>query len=138
MSDFFSANAETDLAIARIDEQIEQAQERARRASEVRQQIDALRGKAMSPRRELTVTVDAGGRLVAVDLTDDALRLSSRDLGLLIVETANAAQRQAGAQAVEVASEAFGENSGVVAHLRGEVEKPPPTAGPGDGTQLHY
>ncbi|MFF2054031.1 YbaB/EbfC family nucleoid-associated protein [Leifsonia sp. NPDC058194] len=143
MTDFFSADADADLAVARIEEQIAEAQERARRAGEVRQQIEALRGSATSPRRELTVTVDAGGRLLAVDLTDAAYRLAARDLGRLIVETANAAQRQAGAQAVAAASEAFGEESGIVAHLRDEVERARPAAsdgagGPGDGTQIHY
>lgn len=140
MSDFFSADADADLAVARIEEQIAQARERAERASEVRQRIDALRGTAVSPRRELTVTVDAGGRLVSVEVADAAFGLSARDLGRLIVETANAAQRQAGAKAVEVASEAFGEQSGIVAHLREEVEKAPPSArgGSGDGSHIHY
>jgi DNA-binding protein YbaB len=140
MSDFFSADADADLAVARIEEQIAEAQERARRASEVRQQIDAVRGSATSPRRELTVTVDASGRLVAVDVTEDALRLSPRDLGRLVVETANAAQRQAGAKAVEVASDAFGAESGIVAHLRDEVEKPPPAAADGSsgGSRIQY
>jgi hypothetical protein len=139
VSDFFSADADADRAVARIEEQIAEAQERARRATEVRQRIEALRGSATSPRRELTVTVDASGRLAAVDLTDAAYRLSPRDLGRLLVETANAAQRQAGAKALEVASEAFGADSGVVAHLREEVEKAPPAGeGAGDGTRIHY
>ncbi len=86
------------------------------------------------------MTVDASGRLVAVDLADAASRLAPRDLGRLIVETANAAQRQAGAKAVEVASEAFGAESGIVAHLRGEVERSaaPDAGGTGDGTRIEY
>ncbi|GAA0412503.1 YbaB/EbfC family nucleoid-associated protein [Leifsonia naganoensis] len=140
MTDFFSADADADLAVARIEEQIAEAQERARRAGEVRQEIDALRGSATSPRRELTVTVGASGRLVAVEVNDAAYRLSPRDLGRLIVETANAAQRQAGAKAVELASEAFGEESGIVAHLRDEVERStrPAAGGTGDGTRIQY
>ncbi len=140
MSDFFSADADADRAVRRIEEQVAEAQERARRAAEVRQGIDALRGVATSPRRELSVTVDASGRLVDVEVTDAAYRLSPRDLGRLIVETTRAAGRQAGAKAVELASEAFGAESGIVTHLRDEIER---SKGPGDGvlgdgTRIQY
>ncbi|MFX8437319.1 YbaB/EbfC family nucleoid-associated protein, partial [Acinetobacter baumannii] len=86
-------------------------QERAERAAELRRQIDAVRGVATSPRREVTVTGAASGRLAAVELTDAASPLPSRDLGRLIVHTANEAQRQAGEKALELASEAFGADS---------------------------
>lgn len=140
MSDFFSADADADRAVRRIEEQVAEAQERARRAAEVRQGIDALRGVATSPRRELSVTVDASGRLVDVEVTDAAYRLSPRDLGRLIVETASAAGRQAGAKAVELASEAFGAESGIVAHLRDEIERSTGPGGgvPSDGTRIQY
>lgn len=94
----------------------------------MRVEIEAIRGTAQSLRRELSVTVDAAGRLAAVDLTDAAYSLAPRELGSLIVDTANEAQRRAGEQALEIAADAFGEDSGVVAHLRAEIEKLPPSA----------
>ncbi|KJL36526.1 hypothetical protein RR49_01536 [Microbacterium ginsengisoli] len=128
VSDFFSADLDADLAIATVEQQIADAQERAERAAELRRQIDAVRGVATSPRREVTVTVDAAGRLAAVELTDAASHLPSRDLGRLIVHTANEAQRRAGEKALELASEAFGADSPTVAHLRGELDRPAPSA----------
>ena len=111
-----------DLLIERVQVQVEQAQERARAAQQMRAQVEAVRGKAYSPRRELAVTVDASGRLVDVELSDAAMDLRARDLSRLIVATAQAAQRDAGQQAVAMASEAFGDQSPVVARLRDELD----------------
>jgi hypothetical protein len=74
------------------------------------------------------VTVDAAGRLAGVELSDAAMELAPRALAQLLVETANAAQRDAGAKAVDIAAEAFGQESGVVDRLRAEVDKEPPSA----------
>jgi DNA-binding protein YbaB len=111
-----------DVLIARVQEQVAQAQERAQAAQQMRAEVEAVRGTATSPRRELTVTVDASGRLVNVDVSDAALDLRAKDLGRLIVETAAAAQRDAGAQAMAVASRAFGADSPVVSRLRAELD----------------
>ena len=128
VSDFFTAGADADAAIARIEQQIAAAQVQADRAREFQGEIDAVRGVARSPRREVQVTVDAAGRLAGVELSDAAMELAPRALAQLIVDTANAAQRDAGAKAVEIAAEAFGAESGIVDHLRAEVDKEPPSA----------
>lgn len=128
VSDFFAAGADADAAIARIEQQIADAQRHAERAREFQSEIENVRGVARSPRRELQVTVDASGRLAAIELSDAAMELTPRALSELIVATANAAQRDAGGKAVEIAAEAFGRESGVVAQLRAEVDKAPPSA----------
>ena len=71
--------------------------------------------------------MDAAGRLSAVEIADAAYDLEPRELGALIVATANAAQRRAGEQALQIAADAFGEESSVVAHLRAEVDRVPPS-----------
>jgi DNA-binding protein YbaB len=128
VSDFFAAGADADAAITRVEQQIEAAQRQAEKAREFQAQVEAVRGTARSPRREVEVTVDASGRLAAVDLADAAMDLRPRDLAALLVETANAAQRDAGTKALQIASEAFGAESGVVDHLRAELDKEPPSA----------
>ena len=120
---------DADLAITRVQQQIADAQERAVKAQEVQGRIEAIRATSTSPRRELSVTVDASGRLVAVDLSDDAYDLEPQELGELIVRTAGAAQGLAGAQAVEFAQEAFGEDSPLVDHLRSEISRIAPHEG---------
>ncbi|MFE1646752.1 YbaB/EbfC family nucleoid-associated protein [Microbacterium sp. P01] len=130
MSDFFSADIDADLAIERVQQQIADAQARAAKAQAMRSDIEAVRGVASSPRREVTITVDASGRLAGVELADSAYDLSARELGRLIVETSNDAQRKAGEQALALAAEAFGEDSSVVDHLRAELDKEPPSAEP--------
>jgi hypothetical protein len=57
-----------------------------------------------------------------MELSDAALDLRAKDLSRLIVTTAQAATRDAGQQATELAAAAFGEDSPVVARLRDEVE----------------
>ncbi|WP_051191869.1 YbaB/EbfC family nucleoid-associated protein [Microbacterium luticocti] len=111
-----------DVLIARVHDQVAAAQQRAQAAQQMRAQVEAVRGTASSPRRELSVTVDASGRLVDVELSDAALNLGARDLSRMIVSTAQAASRDAGQQAVDLAAAAFGDDSPVVARLRDEVQ----------------
>lgn len=125
MSDFFSADLDADLAIARVQQQIAEAKERAAKAQAMQADVQAIRGVATAPRKELTVTVDSGGRLLAVDVADAAYDLEPRDLGRLIVTTAEQARQKAGEQAIALASEAFGEDSGVVTRLRDEIDSKP-------------
>jgi hypothetical protein len=76
-----------DAAIARVEDQIRAAQERAERAGQVRQRLDGLRGQARSRRGEVTALADVSGRLLDLSIT----------------------------------AEAFGDESPVTEHLRGEL-----------------
>lgn len=92
--------------------------------------IDAVRAAATSPRREVSVTVDATGRLVGIRLADAAFELRPDALERVIVETAGDAQRLAGEQALEISRAAFGADSAIVERLAGEIERQSPPSQP--------
>ncbi|PKI89917.1 hypothetical protein CW368_12190 [Actinomycetales bacterium SN12] len=113
----------------RFAAQVEQAHRRAEAAVAARIEIQGVRERVVSPRGELSVVVDASGRLLDVGLTDAALRLTPGALSRLILEMAQKAQWAAGERAVQVAAEAFGEEDAAVAHLRGEIAQLAPEPG---------
>ncbi|MCY1715525.1 YbaB/EbfC family nucleoid-associated protein [Microbacterium sp. SL62] len=129
MADLFSSR-EAEAAIARIEQQVAEAQVRAAQAQQVQTDIDAVRASATSPRRDVTVTVDAAGRLAGIRLADAAYDLRTDALEQLIVETAGRAQRLAGEQALEISRAAFGADSPIVERLAGEIDREPPSAAP--------
>lgn len=129
MSDL-SSSREAEAAIARIEQQVAEAQLRAERAQQVQVDIDAVRAAATSPRREVSVTVDATGRLVGIRLADAAYELRPDALERVIVETAGDAQRLAGEQALEISRAAFGADSAIVERLAGEIERQSPPSQP--------
>lgn len=115
---------------ARIEQQVKDAERRAAQAVQVRDDIAAVRERAMSRGRDVAVTVDSSGRLADVKLTDAAFDRSPAALGALIVALAGDAQRAAGAKAVEIAADAFGEEDAAVEHLREEIAQlPDPSQG---------
>ncbi len=126
VTDLFSSR-EAEAAIARIEQQVAEAQVRATQAQQVQADIDAVRASATSPRREVTVTVDAAGRLAGIRLADAAYELRPDALEQLIVETAGRAQVLAGEQALEITRVAFGADSPIVGHLAGELDREPPS-----------
>ncbi|QCB94234.1 YbaB/EbfC family nucleoid-associated protein [Cellulomonas shaoxiangyii] len=121
---------DTDGLVARIEEQVAQAQENARRAEQVRDQFEQVRGRAASPHGEVRVTVETTGRMTALELADDALRLDARDLAALILETVATAQRQAATESIALVEGTFGAESGVAANLRSELARMAPPEDP--------
>ncbi|GAA3818917.1 YbaB/EbfC family nucleoid-associated protein [Cellulomonas soli] len=116
-----AAFMDPDEAIAKVARDIEAAQERAARAGELKAAIDRVRGSATSPRGEVQAQADASGRLTDLHLKDDALNLGADRLAVLVLETVQAATRDAGARAVATTEDAFGTDSPLTAHLRAEV-----------------
>jgi DNA-binding protein YbaB len=127
-----------EAAIARVTEQIAEAQQRAVQAEQVRVDIDALRERASSPRREVTVTVDASGRFTDLELTRDAMSLAPDALARLIIQTTARAQRAAGERAIQIAADTFGADSPAVEHLRGEVATRTPDRFGSDDEPIGY
>ncbi|WP_430868284.1 YbaB/EbfC family nucleoid-associated protein [Demequina aurantiaca] len=113
--------ANPDSAIAQVEAQIRQSQEQATKARELESQMKTLVGRASSPRREVTAAVSASGLLTELKITTDATALREDDLATLIKKIVNDAHRAIGAQAVQLAADAFGEDSGVTARLREEA-----------------
>jgi len=66
-------------------------------------------GRAESPRGEVEVSVGPNGALTGLRLTPAARRLEVDELARLILNTAAAAQRAAGAQVVGIMTEFVGE-----------------------------
>jgi hypothetical protein len=113
--------ANPDAAIAQVEAQIRQSQEQATKARALESQMKTLVGRASSPRREVTAAVSASGLLTELKITTDATALREDDLATLIKKVVNDAHRAIGAQAVQLAADAFGEDSGVTARLREEA-----------------
>lgn len=118
MTSFFD---DPDAAIERVQADIRAAQERAVKATEVKETLDRLRGRARSPRGEVTAEVDPSGQLVGLQLADDATEIVARDLSALILDTVRSAAQDAARQAVAVTADAFGDTSPVTTQLRDEL-----------------
>jgi DNA-binding protein YbaB len=110
-----------DAALARVQADIQAAQERAEQAAQFKDSVDRLRGRARSPRGEVTVEVDTSGQLVDLRLSDDATDIVARDLSALILETVRHAARDAAQQTLAVTAETFGEQSPITEQMRAEL-----------------
>jgi DNA-binding protein YbaB len=111
-----------DAVLARVEDQIRQAEANAAKAQQLESDMKSLVGRAVSPGREVTAAVSASGLLVEFELTERALEWDARTLARNVRDTVNAAHRKVGEQAVALAAEAFGEESPVTARLRVEAE----------------
>lgn len=111
-----------DESLSAVDQQIKDAQRQAETATTFRAQVGQVRGRATSQYGEVTAVTDTAGRLLDLQLTADALQRDPRELATLVVATADEARRQAGAQALTMAEEAFGAGSAVVTRLAADLE----------------
>ncbi|MBT0994930.1 YbaB/EbfC family nucleoid-associated protein [Cellulomonas sp. DKR-3] len=87
-------------AARRVEAQVAAARERARQATALSAEVDALRASARSPRGEVTVEVDAGGRVTRVGFTERARAVPPAALGRAVEEAIRAAARECGRRAV--------------------------------------
>ena len=113
---------EFELAAQRAREQVDgwlrQSQEQAEKAQRVSREVEAIRETETASDRTVTVTVDAGGRLVDLKLTREAMDLFPSDLATTILECVDKARSRAGAKASRLASEAWGEESDLAQRMR--------------------
>lgn len=110
-----------DAALARVQADIRAAQERAERAADFQESVGRVRGRARSPRGEVTVEVDTNGQLVDLRLADHATDIIARDLSRLILDTVRSAGEDAARQTLDVTAETFGEHSPVTDAMRAEL-----------------
>jgi DNA-binding protein YbaB len=127
-TDANDAWADPDSMIERVRQQVEQAQEAAKRATQMRGQFESIRGKAESDRNEVRVTVDTSGRLLDLQIDDDATGRGGRELAQIILTTIREAQRRAGTEAMALVEDTFGAESGAATHMREELERIAPPA----------
>lgn len=78
-----------------VEDLVDAYSRRQDRLSETYQQLEAMRVRATSPDCSVEVTVDAGGVLADMRLTDSALRNSPDALARTIVDAVQEAARQA-------------------------------------------
>lgn len=83
----------------RVRAQVAAAHERARAAAALADDVAALRVAVRSPRGEVTVEVDAGGRVTSMAFTDRARAVPPAALGRVVEEALRAAARECGARA---------------------------------------
>jgi hypothetical protein len=111
-----------DAVLARVEEQVRQAQANAVKAQQLEADMKSLVGRAVSPGREVTAGVSASGLLTELVLTEKALEWDERALAKNIMDTVNAAHRKLGEAAVALSAETFGEDSPVTARLQAEAD----------------
>ena len=113
---------EFELAAQRAREQVDgwlrQSQEQAEKAQRVSKQVDAIRETETASDRTVTVTVDAGGRLVDLKLTREAIDLFTSDMPTTILVCVVKASSRAGAKASKIASDAWGAESDLAQRMR--------------------
>ncbi len=124
-----------DELIARVEREALDAQARAVKAQDLADGITAIRGEATSPRREVTLSVDAGGKIAALAIAEAAMELPPQELSALIIATAARAQKAAGRQAIALTEEAFGATSSLAGQVRDEYAA---RIGPVDDDELGY
>lgn len=122
MSEFSSGFSDPEAAIARVEQQIQQAEARAATATRLRQDLEAVRSSASNRENDITATVDPTGRLVDLVIKDSALELSGADLTRTILELTRRAGRQAAEASLALSADAFGAEDGLTKRLRGELE----------------
>ena len=87
---------EFELAAQRAREQVDgwlrQSQEQAEKAQRVSREVEAIRETETASDRTVTVAVDAGGRLVDLKLTREAMDLYPADLATTILECVDKAR----------------------------------------------
>lgn len=111
-----------DAVLARVEQQVLQAQVNAVKAQQLEADMKSLLGRAVSAGREITAGVSASGLLVELTFTERALEWDEKTLAKNVMDTVNAAHRKLGEQAVALSAEAFGEDSPVTARLQAEAD----------------
>jgi len=111
-----------DESVVQVDQETKSAQERAADVTRFRSDLEQVRGRATSRYLDVTAVADVNGRLVDLQLAADAVRRDPRDLARIILDTADDARRNAADQALAMARETFGADSGLVARLATDLQ----------------
>lgn len=110
--------ANPDDAIARVEDDIRRAQQRAERMSQLRSEAEAVRGSAISRQRDIEVEMDHTGQVTGVIINDQALDRGGRRVAADIMELLGRARQDVQAQMLEVASRLLGEDDPLLDMLR--------------------
>ncbi len=112
--------AELDAARGRVQAQLQETRARNEALHSLAEQTAEATATVRSPRGELEVTAEAGGRIRAVRFAGTALDLTPADLGRLTTQTIVAAQRAAAEAALAAVESTLGPSPGLE-DLRREI-----------------
>lgn len=113
---------DADAAIARVEEDVRRAQQRAEKLPLLREAVDAARGTAVSRERDLGVTVNLSGRIVALTIDDSALARGGTRLAADLVRLLGQAHQDLQRQVLGSAIEALGDDDPIVDTYRSSIE----------------
>jgi hypothetical protein len=113
---------DADSTIAEVEDQIRLSEERAARMPAFEAALDAIRGAATSKARDVRAEVDVNGRVVSLELTEQALQVGARRLAREILATIGAAETQAKLQAVKNVGVLLGDDDPITLQLRADAE----------------
>ncbi|GAA2674466.1 MULTISPECIES: YbaB/EbfC family nucleoid-associated protein [Actinosynnema] len=115
------------------DQQIQNSLRQADQLTQVARELSVTR---RSPDGAVTVTVDSGGNVTALDLGEAALRKRAPELSAEIMSTMRAAQSQLAARMQEAVTPILGDSTATEAIVGGLKEKfPEPPPEPPSGQQ---
>ena len=98
-------------AKARFEAMARKALERGERDRELAARIQAMTATVSSRRKEVTVTVDHGGRVTDMQISDRRVELSGQELSRVVLETIRQAGQDVGKSVGEAVRESWGDES---------------------------
>ena len=98
-------------AKARFEAMARKALERGERDRELAARVQAMTATVSSRRKEVTVTVDHGGRVTDMQISDRGVELSGQELSRVVLETIRHAGQEVGKSVGEAVRESWGDES---------------------------
>jgi hypothetical protein len=98
-------------AKARFEAMARKALERGERDRELAARVQAMTATVSSRRKEVTVTVDHGGRVTDMQISDRGVELSGQELSRVVLETIRQAGQEVGKSVGEAVRESWGDDS---------------------------
>lgn len=98
-------------AKARFEAMACKALERGERDRELAARVQAMTATVSSRRKEVTVTVDHGGRVTDIQISDRGVELSGQELSRVVLETIRHAGQEVGKSVGEAVRESWGDES---------------------------
>lgn len=111
-----------DAAIARVEEDVRRAQQRAQRYPALQAALDGVRARATSPRRDLAVEVDAAGVLRDLTIHDDAFERGGANVAQEILGLIERARTDARSQTLAHTTELMGADDPIVKAIAADLE----------------
>ena len=98
-------------AKARFEAMARKALERGERDRELAARVQAMTATVSSRRKEVTVTVDHGGRVTDMQISDRGVELSGQELSRVVLETIRQAGQEVGKSVGEAVRASWGDES---------------------------